>query len=129
MHFAFSRTALSPHPHLVTTVQTPPSTLESSVTHNGMMTCRPQAHSGNACAPQGDPNNRASVRKLGSHPLFSSFLLVFGLWHSVPVLPTFTVNSQAKSKRETHSQHRSMSHPDTSRCLLLSSRKLRELES
>ena len=73
MHFAFSRTALSPRPHLVTTAQKPPSTLESILTHNSMMTCRPQAHSGNACAPQGDPNNRASVRRFGSHPLFSSF--------------------------------------------------------
>ena len=56
MHFAFSRTALCPRPHkvLVTTAQKPPSTLESSLTHNSMMTCRPQAHSGNACAPQAD---------------------------------------------------------------------------
>ncbi len=54
MHFAFSRTALSPHPHSVTTAQKPPSTLESSLTHNSMMTCRPQAHSGNAWAPHAD---------------------------------------------------------------------------
>ena len=38
----------------LTAAQKPPSTLESSLTHNSMMTCRPQAHSGNACAPQAD---------------------------------------------------------------------------